>query len=357
MRVARKNAILPFRGKKESDFGGFLPPALSWPCPERPNRSDLGSRCCPGSDAVKPGLQRNGVFCHACSQPAALRLTLAGAPAGGQLQRSGRKGQEFAMQTTAQENGRLWGTRARDWAEVQEATLEPVFRHVCRVTGLGPGQAHLDIGCGAGRMVALAAQAGALATGFDASAAMLGQARTRTPQAAFHQGDMEALPFADAHFNVVTAINAFQYAANPENALAEACRVLAPGGTIAIVTWGDTENMEAARFNACLRPLMPPPPPDAPHPFNLSTATALEAFARNAGLEPLDLVEIDSPWCYPDRATALRGVLSAGVVVRAMEILGQDVVRAAYGQALEAFRLPDGSYRIGAAFRCLLARG
>ena len=256
---------------------------------------------------------------------------------------------------TAKENGRLWGARVRDWGEVQEATLEPVFQEVLQRAAVGPGTRYLDIGCGAGRALQIAAERGADVSALDASGPMLDFARARTPGADLHRGDMESLPFAEATFDVVTAFNALQYAGNPDIALSQARRVLRPGGTIAIVTWGDTETMQAARFNACLRPLMPPPPRNAPHPFNLSDAPALQRFAQGAGLTPGDIFEISAPWIYPDRPTAMRGVLSAGVVVRAMEILGEEVVRNAYGTALEEFRQADGSYRIGASFRCLLA--
>ncbi len=258
---------------------------------------------------------------------------------------------------SAVENGRLWGARARDWAEVQEGMLEPVFAAVLARTGIGPATRYLDIGCGAGRALQLAGRRGARAAGLDASPALLEHARRRSPGADLRLGDMQDLPFDERSFDVVSAINALQYADDPARALAQARRVLRPGGILAVVTWSDTENMEAARFNACLRPLLPPPPADAPHPFNLSEPEALAGLLRGAGLVPGESFEIEAPWHYPDRATALRGVLAAGVVVRAMEVLGEATVRAAYERALDAFARPDGSYRIGATFRCLLAGG
>lgn len=256
---------------------------------------------------------------------------------------------------TGKDNGALWGARARDWGEVQEPTMTPVLQAVLDRLAPGPGQRHLDIGCGTGLAAQMAQARGCEVAGLDASAEMLEFAHARAPGVAFHEGDMEELPFDDDSFDRVSAINALQYAGNPPVALREAARVLAPGGRIAIVAWADTAQMEAASFNACLRPLMPPPPKDAPHPFNLSGETALRNFAQEAGLRPLESGEIEAPWVYPDRATALRGVLSAGVVVRAMQILGKDVVRAAYGTALERFLQPDGGYRIGASFCYLLA--
>ena len=57
-------------------------------------------------------------------------------------------------------------------------------------------------------------------------------ARARLPGGRIEAGDIEALPFADATFDVVTGLNAFQFAADPIRALGEARRVCRPGGTV-----------------------------------------------------------------------------------------------------------------------------
>lgn len=257
--------------------------------------------------------------------------------------------------TTAKLNGHLWGVRARDWADLQEGTLAPVFRTILDQTDVGPKTRYLDVGCGAGMAANMAAKLGAQVSGIDAADALLEIAGERVPSGDFQNGDLEALPFPDNTFDVVTAFNSIQYAGNPSVALAEIRRVAKPGGKVAIITWGDAEHMEAARFNMSLKPLMPPPPANAPGPFALSNEAALRSFAIKADLTPLKVFDVDAPWEYPDLATAIRAVTSAGVVARAIEILGQDVVTQTYTNALAEFRKPDGSYRIGANFRCLLA--
>jgi ubiquinone/menaquinone biosynthesis C-methylase UbiE len=176
------------------------------------------------------------------------------------------------------------------------------------------------------------------------------------PNGDFRVGELESLPFPDRTFDLVTGFNSFQYAGNPGAALAEARRVAKPGATVVIMTWGKPEGMEAASLVAALKPLLPPPPPGAPGPFALSDEATLRAFATGAGLDPAEVFDVDSPWHYRDLATALRGLGSAGVAARAMENSGEQAVDSAYAAALAAFRRPDGSYRIGATFRCLLAR-
>jgi len=257
---------------------------------------------------------------------------------------------------TSPANGRLWGARAGDWADVQEGLLRPVYEEVLQRTRVGAGCAYLDAGCGAGLAASLAAARGARVSGIDASEGLLAVARARTPGADFRQGDLEALPFDDGAFEVVTGFNSFQYAGNPVIALSEARRVVRPGGVVAVVTWGRPEGMEAAILVAALRPLMPPPPPGAPGPFALSDEAALRAFAREAGLAPTDLLDVEAPFAFPDEATALRGLNSSGVAVRAMEHSGEKAVSEAHRNAIAPFRRPDGSYRLRATFRCLITR-
>src|SRR5258708_39290876 len=136
----------------------------------------------------------------------------------------------------------LWSARVKDWAEVQELTARPLFDAILDATGVGPGTAMLDVGCGAGLMCQLAAARGASVSGFDAAEPMIAIARSRVPGGDFRIGDMESLPFADNSFDLVTGVNSFQYAANPVRALSEANRVAKPRGSVVIATRGRPED-------------------------------------------------------------------------------------------------------------------
>lgn len=261
-----------------------------------------------------------------------------------------------ATPRTLDAHGRLWGARAQDWADYQEGTVRPVFEAVLERTSVGPGTRYLDAGCGSGMVAAMAAARGALVSGVDAADAMLAIARTRAPGGDFRRGDLEELPFADASFDVVTCFNSLQYAGNPVAALREARRVTKPSGAIVIMTFGRPEGMEVVALLTALKPLLPPPPPGAPGPFALSDEAALRQFAKDAGLEPGEVFDVDSPWIYADEAAAMRGLTSTGNAVRALEQLDEAVVNAAYAKAIAPFRQPDGSYRASAWFRCLVAR-
>ncbi len=234
--------------------------------------------------------------------------------------------------------------------------MRPVFEAVLERTRVGPGTRYLDAGCGAGMAAEIAAARGAEVSGIDAAEAMLSIARSRVPAGDFRQGDLEGLPFSDASFDVVTGFNSFQYAGNPMAALSEAGRVTKRHGFVVIMTFGDPDGMGAAALVTALKPLLPPAPPNAPGPFALSNEDALRRFATDAGLEPVELFDVDSPWIYADEAAAIRGLTSTGNAMRAMEHSGEGVVTETYAKALAPFRQPDGSVRASAWFRCLLAR-
>jgi ubiquinone/menaquinone biosynthesis C-methylase UbiE len=202
----------------------------------------------------------------------------------------------------------------------------------------------------------MAAERGAVVSGLDAAENLLKIARARVADGDFRLGELEQLPFADATFDFVTGFNSFQYATHPGVALGEARRVAKPGGLVVVMTWGEPEGMEAASLVAALRPLLPPPPPGAPGPFALSNETALRAFAETAGLEPVEIFDVDSPWVYEDLATAMRGLRSSGVAARAMEHSSVEAVDAAQEEALAPYRREDGRFVVGAWFRCLVAR-
>ncbi|MFT3820414.1 MAG: class I SAM-dependent methyltransferase [Rubrivivax sp.] len=253
-------------------------------------------------------------------------------------------------------NGPLWGAHAGDWADIQEGQFRRAYDEVLDRLALPRGARLCDAGCGAGLAASLAAGRGLQVCGVDAAEALLAIARQRVPDADLRHGDLEELPFADASVDAVTGFNAFQYAADAVAALAEARRIARPGGCVVVMTWGSPEGMEAASLVAALKPLLPAPPPGAPGPFALSDPEALRALVSAAGWQPVEVHDTDTAWQYADLGTALRGLASSGVAARAIAQSGAAAVDAAHERALTPFRRDDGSYRIGASFRWILAR-
>jgi SAM-dependent methyltransferase len=256
---------------------------------------------------------------------------------------------------TAAPQGDLWSARARDWAEVQEDTMLPLYRAVLARGAIAAGTRLLDVGCGSGRFAELARRRGAAVSGLDAAPGLLAIARTRVPDGDLHVGEIEQLPWPDDSFDVVTAFNAVQYAASPVTALREARRVAVRGASLFIATWGAPELCEAGGYLRALGALLPPSPPGAPGPFALSMPGALERLVEDAGLTPGEHVEVECTWPYPDLETALRGLLSAGPAVRAIRHAGEERVRRAVSDAIAPFRTAQGAYQIENTFRYLVA--
>jgi SAM-dependent methyltransferase len=104
-----------------------------------------------------------------------------------------------------------------------------------------PGTRMLDVGCGAGQIAIPAARAGVRVTGIDLAANLVAQARERARDeglpVAFEQGDAEALPYADASFDLVVSLIGAMFAPRPERVAAELVRVCRPGGRIVMANW------------------------------------------------------------------------------------------------------------------------
>ncbi|CAL9360000.1 methyltransferase domain-containing protein [Streptomyces sp. enrichment culture] len=99
---------------------------------------------------------------------------------------------------------------------------------------LTPGSTVVDVGCGAGRAVAELAERGVHAVGVDPDPWMLAAARERWPAAEFREAGAEDLPFADGSVRGYRADKVFHVLREPQRAVAEARRVLCPGGRIVL---------------------------------------------------------------------------------------------------------------------------
>lgn len=257
---------------------------------------------------------------------------------------------------SAQMQGDLWSARATDFAELLEGHFRPLYESVVGRPELASANSSLDVGCGAGLAAQVFAESIATVSGVDASAAFIRIARERLPGRDFRVGEMEALPYADQTFDVVTGFNSFQYAASPINALREARRVAQRSGIIVIATWGLPEDCEAAGHLKALGALMPPPPPGAPGPFALSDKTKLNALASDAGLSPIAVVDVECAWNFGSLDVALRAMLSAGPAERAIRNSGMQPARDAVTEAIAPYRKPTGEYRLNNKFRYVVAR-
>ena len=115
----------------------------------------------------------------------------------------------------------------------------------------------VDIGTGTGRMIELFGPRAIAAIGIDRSSEMLRLARVKLEaagiQSSLRQGDMYALPLADASADSVIIHQVLHYAHSPATAIAEAARVLAPGGSLLVVDFAAHEREELRASDAHIR--------------------------------------------------------------------------------------------------------
>ena len=263
------------------------------------------------------------------------------------------------MDTTAQTGsaerwGPRWGARPDDWALSEDQQL-PTYEAALARVRLEPGQRVLDIGCGVGAFLRLAADRGAVPIGLDASETLLELARRRLPGADLRAGDMESLPWDDDSFDLVTGFNSFFFANDMVAALREAGRVARPAAPVVIQVWGDHERCDLEAMKAVARPYFPPRPPDAPADPDLSQPGALAALAREAGLTPEDGFTTSWAYAFPDERTLADAMLAPAGLALAVGPERADEVRAAIVAGLARFRRADGTYRLENEFRYLIA--
>jgi SAM-dependent methyltransferase len=125
----------------------------------------------------------------------------------------------------------------------QMATYRAMFRMLIDVIAPRPGEAILEIGCGAGSLVRqLAARLGDAnpITAADVNpfllreAALLAEAQGLAGAIDFTEGNAEALPFAEESFDCVYSVTVFEEC-DADRAIAETMRVLRPGGRVGLV--------------------------------------------------------------------------------------------------------------------------
>jgi SAM-dependent methyltransferase len=263
--------------------------------------------------------------------------------------------QTSATTGSAERWGPLWGARARDWAGIEEQQL-PTYEAAIRRAGIGAGTRVLDIGCGAGVFLGAAAASDAVVSGLDASTELAALARERVPAAEVRIGDMEAIPWEDSSFDVVTGFSSFFFAADIVAALREAARVTRPGGTVVIQVWGRPEACDVEPMKRVAAPFMPARDPKAPPAPPLWKTGVLEQLAIEAGLVPGEAFDISWAYEFPDDATLERAMLSPGGLAVLAGPEREAPLGAAIVAALAPYRADDGSYRLNNEWHFLLAR-
>ena len=160
------------------------------------------------------------------------------------------------------------------------------------------GASLLDVACGSGQLALIAARRGVRVTGVDIAANLIqaarGRARAEGIDARFDEGDVEALPYADASFDVVASLYGAMFAPRPDLTASELLRVCRPGGTIAMGNW-TPQGFVGTMFKTFARFIAPP---GMPSPVLWGDErTVSERFG--AGLSQLRTTRVNYRFDYP----------------------------------------------------------
>ena len=159
----------------------------------------------------------------------------------------------------AQAANRYFAGHAEVWDQIRSLHVaeSQVERAIDSALGKRPLGRLVDIGTGTGRMIELFAPRASQAIGIDRSSEMLRLARVKLEaagiQSSLRQGDMYALPLDDGSANTIVIHQVLHYAHSPASAIAEAARVLAPGGVLLVVDFAAHDREELRTTDAHIR--------------------------------------------------------------------------------------------------------
>jgi SAM-dependent methyltransferase len=105
------------------------------------------------------------------------------------------------------------------------------FNWVLDLVKPAPGGRLLDVACGNGAFLSVAAERRLALSGIDVAPVAIDVARALVPQAELRVGNAEDLPYEDSSFDVVTCLGSLEHFPEPARGAAELARVLRPTGT------------------------------------------------------------------------------------------------------------------------------
>ncbi|MFB7218424.1 methyltransferase domain-containing protein [Streptomyces sp. NPDC002596] len=266
------------------------------------------------------------------------------------------------------------GTRARDWAEIQERMLAPLYEAVYDRLEVGAGTRMLSLGCGSGLALLIAAARGARVTGVDTDRERLDLARERLlPEAAWDggpdpapagppqlfAGDPSAVAPGDGvPYNLLTVFSPIGCSAGDSEgllpALESALPLLARGSSVVLTGWGPPERCAtAAVFRVAARLTDGARAPRAGG-WRPARRDDLEDVAFRAGLNPNGSGRVACPFGYADLDSAVRGLLSTRLFDAAMRATDRSQVEKEVAEALHPHRRQDGTVWMPNVFRYLV---
>jgi SAM-dependent methyltransferase len=243
-----------------------------------------------------------------------------------------------------------WSDRAPTYGDLLGTVTARLAEPLLDAAGVRHDMRVLDVATGPGYVAERAATRGAHAIGIDISDGMLELARSRQPQLDFRWADAEELPFDHGRFDAVVGGFVLNHLPNPERAVAEAARVLSPGGAVAYSVW---DRPERNRINGLVADAIedvgverPPELADGPDSYRFSDDPAFESLLDGAGLDRVQVETVDLMLEAPGPGAFWDGFMGSSVRMRAViDAQPNDVrqrIRDAFEQRVDAHRTPRG---------------
>ena len=233
---------------------------------------------------------------------------------------------------------------ARDWAEIQERMLVPLYEAVYDRVGVGARSRLLGLGSGTGLALLMAAARGARVAGVDRDHARVELARERLPEDVVVAEDAERVPRGDGPYDVITAFHATD-GLLPE--LAALTRSAQSGAVVVLAGWGPPERCATEPVLRVADRLADRAP---------SVRADLDGLVAGAGLVPAGSGRVACPFGYADGASAVRGLLSTGAFDEAVRATELSQVEKEIEEALAPYVRADGTVWMPNVFRYVLAR-
>ncbi|MFF8847005.1 SAM-dependent methyltransferase [Streptomyces sp. NPDC015127] len=270
--------------------------------------------------------------------------------------------------------------RARDWAEIQERMLVPLYEAVYERLEVGAGSRLLGLGCGSGLALLIAAARGAAVSGTDTNRERLALASERltadgsAAQSArlFEGGARAAADPALPLYNLITVFQPIGCRAGDADGLGAALRGAVPlaerGSAVVLTGWGPPERCASSAVlrvaeghSGRTRPDGGTPPTHGRQAvggvrWRPALRDDLEDVAARAGLRPDGSGRVACPFGYADVDSAVRGLLSTGLYDAAVAESDQGQVEKEITEALHPHVRPDGTVWMPNVFRYLITR-
>jgi ubiquinone/menaquinone biosynthesis C-methylase UbiE len=211
----------------------------------------------------------------------------------------------------------------------------------------------LDVACGPGYVAFAAAKLGCSVVGIDFSSEMITLAKQVMPHVnadlEFREGDAEHLTFPDGSFDAVVMNFGMLHLAVPDSAIAEAFRVLRPGGRYAFTVWDappKTAGFEIVLNAVRMHGNMNVPLPEGPAFFRFSDPFESARSLKEIGFEYVHTVVVPQIWRLNTGADLFHTMRRAAVRTAALlNLQSPDAlvkIEKEISESAERYRTPGG---------------